>query len=131
MAALKNRVERLEKEQSFQRWLQFERFLEGLSDKQLEDIILYWRFPKRLPEPLPMGASRLDGFDRPSLNELFEESDRKTVKLMREMKGRTKDELRFHLRHDHWPEQACRAGECLLTLVTAGTKSDLCEGRNT
>ena len=59
MAALKNRVERLETEQSFQRWLQFERFLEGLSDKQLEDIILYWRFPKRLPEPLPMGDAAL------------------------------------------------------------------------
>ena len=131
MAALKNRVERLEKEQGFQRWLQFERFLEGLSDKQLEDIVLYWRFPKRLPEPLPMGASRLDGFDRKSLNELFEESDRKTVKLMREMKGRTEDELRFYLRHDHWPEQACRAGECLSTPPTAGTKPDLCEGRNT
>jgi len=131
MAALKNRVERLEKEHRFQRWLQFERFLEGLSDKQLEDIILYWRFPKRLPEPLPMGASRLDGFDRKSLNELFEESDRKTVKLMREMNGRTMDELRFHLRHDHWPEQVCRASECLLTQLTAGTKSDLCQGRNT
>src|SRR5215472_10764827 len=131
MAALKNRVEWLEKEQSFQRWLQFERFLEGLSEKQLEDIILYWRFPKRLPEPLPMGASRLDGCNRKSLNELFEESDRKTVKLMCEMNGRTKNELRFHLRHGHWPEQACRPSECLLTPLTAGTKPDLCEGRNT
>jgi hypothetical protein len=115
MAALKNRVRRLEKEQSFQRWFHFERFLEGLTDKQLEDIVIYWRFPEPLPEPLPMGASRLDGLDRKSLNQRFETSERKTASLMREMTGRNEDELRFHLRHDHWPEQACSPGECLQT----------------
>jgi len=103
MAGLQKRVEWLEKEQRFQQWLQFERFLEGLSDKQLEDIVIYCRFPEPLPEALPMGASRLDGLDRKSLNELFEESERKTINLMCEMKGRTEDEFRFHVRHDHWP----------------------------
>jgi hypothetical protein len=68
MATLKNRVARLEKEQQFRTWLDFERFLEGLSDEQVEEIAVYWRFPEPLPEPLPMGASRLDGLDRSRLN---------------------------------------------------------------
>ena|SRR5579864_786181 len=58
MAALKNRVERLEKEQRFQQWFHFERFLEGLTEEQLDDIVIYCRFPEPLPEPLPPGASR-------------------------------------------------------------------------
>jgi hypothetical protein len=105
MAALKNRVERLEKEQRFQQWFHFERFLEGLTEEQLDDIVIYCRFPEPLPEPLPPGASRLDGLDRKSLNQRFEISERQTAGLMREMRGRNEDELRFHLRHDHWPEQ--------------------------
>src|SRR5438270_1719515 len=71
-AALKNRVERLEKEKNFQRWFHFVRFVESFTDKQLEDIAIYWRFPEPLPEPLPMGASRLDGVDRKTLNQWFE-----------------------------------------------------------
>ena len=59
MSSLKSRIEQLEKERQFQRWLMFERFLEGLTDEQLEDIALYWRFPEPLPEPLPRGASCL------------------------------------------------------------------------
>ena len=113
MAALKNRVERLEKEQRFQQWFHFERFLEGLTEEQLDDIVIYCRFPEPLPEPLPPGASRLDGLDRKSLNQRFEISERQTAGLMREMRGRNEDELRFQLRHAHWPEQPCRAGECL------------------
>jgi hypothetical protein len=34
----------LEKEQQFRTWLDFERFLEGLSDEQLEEIAIFWRF---------------------------------------------------------------------------------------
>ena len=60
MSSLKSRIEQLEKECQFQRWLMFERFLEGLTDEQLEDIEIYWRFPEPLPEALARGASRLD-----------------------------------------------------------------------
>lgn len=38
MTTLKSRIERLEKEQRFQGWLWYERFLEGLTDEQLEAI---------------------------------------------------------------------------------------------
>jgi hypothetical protein len=112
MATLKNRVARLEKEQQFRTWLDFERFLEGLSDEQLEEIAIFWRFPEPLPEPLPMGASRLDGLDRSHLMRLWEESERETARIMHEMRGRSPEECRFHLHHEHWPEQACSAANC-------------------
>ena len=56
-AALKNRVERLEKEKNFQRWFHFERFLESLTEKQLEDIAIYWRFPNWRQEEPPLRAA--------------------------------------------------------------------------
>ena len=37
MASCKNRIERLEKEQRFRTWVGFGRFLESLSDEQLEE----------------------------------------------------------------------------------------------
>src|SRR5215831_3102862 len=107
MANLKSRVERLEKEQQFRTWIGFERFLESLTDEQLEELSLYWRFPEVLPEPLPKGASRLDGLDRKTLLKLWEESEREIGRLMEEMEGRSLDERRFHLDHQHWPEQSC------------------------
>jgi hypothetical protein len=79
MANLKNRVARLEKEQQFRTWLDFERFLEGLSDEHLEEIAIFWRIPEPLPAPLAMGASRLNGLDRSSLMWLWEESERETA----------------------------------------------------
>jgi hypothetical protein len=63
IATFKNRVAQLEKEQQFRILLDFERLLEGPSD-ELEEIAIFWRFPEPLPEPLPIGASRLDGLDR-------------------------------------------------------------------
>jgi len=112
MATLKNRVARLEKEQQFRTWLDFERFLEGLTDEQLEEIAVYWRFPEPLPEPLPIGASRLDGLDRSRLMRLWEESERETARIMHEMRGRSPEECRFHIHHEHWPEDACSAANC-------------------
>ena len=116
MTSLKSRVERLEREHRFRIWLNFQRFLEGLTDEQLEDVAIDWRFPEPLPEPLPMGASRLDGLDRKSLMKLWEESERqserRTARTMQEMKDRSPDERRFHFHHQHWPEQACNTANC-------------------
>jgi len=112
VANLKSRVERLEKEQQFRTWLGFERFLESLTVEQLEELSLHWRFPEVLPEPLPKGASRLDRLDRKTLLKLWEESERDTARIMDEMKGRSLDERRFHMDHQHWPEQACSTANC-------------------
>lgn len=67
MAKVKNRITNLEKEALFWRWFHFSRFLEGLSEGQIEKIALHWRFPDPLPEPLPWGMSELDSLDRKSL----------------------------------------------------------------
>jgi hypothetical protein len=113
MGTRERRIERLEKEQQFRTWFAFTRFLEGLSDEQVEDLAIYLRFPEPLPEPLPMGSSRLDGLDRKSLLKLWEQEERETSRIMRENSGRNEDERRFHLYHGHWPEQGCNEQNCL------------------
>jgi hypothetical protein len=90
MATRRSRLDQLEAELQFRTWLDFARFLESLSDEQVEDVAIYWRFPDPLPEPLPMGESRLDGLDRDSLIKLWQESEREISRLMRENTGRTK-----------------------------------------
>ncbi len=95
MSSLKSRIQQLEKERQFQRWLMFERFLEGLNEQQLEAIATDWRFPELLPGPLPPGTSRFDGLDRNVLLRLWEESERETARIMHEMKGRSADELKY------------------------------------
>ena len=46
MTTLKRRLKRLEKEQRFKDWLGYERFLEGLTEEQLEAVAAHWRFPE-------------------------------------------------------------------------------------
>ena len=76
MASIQERLKRLENQGRFLQWLQFERFLEGLTDAQLEAYTRQGRLPQPLPEPLPKGASRLDVLDRKSLIKLWEENER-------------------------------------------------------
>lgn len=105
-ASLKTRLARLEEEQRFQDWLEFQRFLESLSDSQIEDYINNLRPPDPLPAPLPFGRSRLDTLDRKSLVKLWRESERKWA-------GRDRDELDFYTSHGHWPEDPCTdANKC-------------------
>jgi len=87
----------------FRRWFYFSRFLEGLSEEQIEEIALYWRFPDPLPEPLSWGTSELDRLDRKSLIRRWEESEREISRIMRETAERSADEYKFYLRHGHWP----------------------------
>jgi hypothetical protein len=92
-------------EHSFQHWLQFQRFLESLTEEQLIAYAQHGRLPEPLPEPLPLGKSRLDGLDRKSLIKLWEENERF-------LGGRSKQELIIYATHGHWPEQACDQGNC-------------------
>ena len=112
MSSLKSRIEQLEKERQFQHWLRFSRFTEGLTDEQLEDIEIYGRFPEPLPEPLPKGASSLDSLDRKNLLKLWEAEERAIARGITEMKGRSADELKYEMEHEHWPEQLCGPRNC-------------------
>ena len=104
MAKVKTRIAQLEKEARFRLWFNFSRFLEAMSDEQLKDIALDWRFPEPLPEALPWGMSELDRLDRKSLLQLWEKSERETSRIMLETSRHTEVERRFHLNHGHWPE---------------------------
>src|SRR5216683_7375525 len=112
MSSLKSRIQQLEKERQFQRWFMGSRFAEGLTDEQLEDIAIYCRFPEPLPEPLPRGASRLDSLDRKELLKLWEGDERAIARGIKEMEGGSTDELKYHIEHEHWPEQLCNVRNC-------------------
>ena len=105
MATRKDRIDRLELEMRFRRWLWHERLLECLSIEQLEEYACLGRLPEPLPESLPRGKSALDGLDRQRLRQLWEQD-------MRRFAGRGKEELIFFCFHGHWPEQACADQPC-------------------
>jgi hypothetical protein len=113
MAKINSRIAQMEKKSQFMRWFCFSRFLEGLSDEQLEEIALDWRFPDPLPEPLPWGMSELDRLDRKSLLRRWEKSEHKIASIMFETSRHSEVERRFHVRHGHWPEQSC-GPECFV-----------------
>ena len=75
-SSLQRRLERLEREARFDAWLWFERFLESLTEPQLEDLATHWRWPEPMPPPLPIGASKLDSKDRKTLQKMFEQDER-------------------------------------------------------
>jgi hypothetical protein len=96
MVSIQERLERLENDRRFLQWLHCERFLEGLSDEQLEVYARHGCLPDPLPEPLPIGASRLDRLDRKTLIGLWQENER-------EFGDRSQEELDFFCAHGHWP----------------------------
>ena len=99
------RIERLESETQFQRWLWHARLLESLTIEQLEEYACLGRLPDPLPELLPRGKSELGGLDRKHLMQLWEDE-------VRFFGGRSRQELMFFTAHGHWPEQACDKQEC-------------------
>jgi hypothetical protein len=105
MATNKDRINLLELEMRFRRWLWHERLLESLSVEQLEEYACLGILPDPLPDFLPRGKSALDGLDRKRLRQLWEENTRRYV-------GRGKEELIFFCFHGHWPEQACIEQPC-------------------
>jgi hypothetical protein len=76
MPSIQDRLKQLEDRRRFLTWFVFDRFLESLNQEQLETYARDRRRPEPLPEPLPQGASRLDGLDRKSLVKLWKKSDR-------------------------------------------------------
>ena len=74
--SLETRLERLEKEARFEAWLWFQRFLESVTEQQLEDLATHWRWPEPMPPPLPIGASKLDSLDRQTLQKMFDQNER-------------------------------------------------------
>jgi hypothetical protein len=113
MAKINSRIAQIEKEAQFRRWFDFSRLLERLTDEQLEEIALDWRFPETLPEPLPLGMSELDRLDRKSLLQRYEECERETTRIMSETSRHSEEERRLYVRHGHWPEQSC-GPECFV-----------------
>ena len=105
MATHKDRIDLLELEMQFRRWLWHQRFLESLSVEQLEEYAFLGRLPEPLPKCLPRGKSALDGLDRQRLRQLWEQD-------MRRFAGRGKEELIFFCFHGHWPEQECIEQPC-------------------
>jgi len=106
--AIRNRVERLEQETRFQNWLKFQRYLEYLSDDQLEHFVVFgfWRAPQ--PSEPPAGKCRVDSLSRKELIRLFEADERKRAKFAH----RSDVEKTFFLNHAHWPEEACDECDC-------------------
>jgi hypothetical protein len=105
MATNKNRIDLLELEMRFRKWLWHQRLLECLSVEQLEEYACLGRLPDPLPNFLPRGKSALDGLDRRCLRQLWEDDMRRYI-------GRGKEELIFFCFHGHWPEQACNEQKC-------------------
>ncbi|HXM62988.1 MAG TPA: hypothetical protein VN950_19155 [Terriglobales bacterium] len=103
MASFKGRIEVLEKEYLFSEWLRCERFLDSLTDKQLEDLAVHGRLPEPLPGPLPQGASRVDGLDHKTLIKLWKDSELR----MSQFHQRSHEDQEFFCLHGHWPGEAC------------------------
>jgi hypothetical protein len=98
MPSIRDRLKKVEDRRRFISWFVFDRFLESLTEEQLETYARDGRWPEPLPEPLPKGASRLDGLDRDSLIKLWKESERIIA-------HRSKDEITFYGENGCWPEQ--------------------------
>ena len=93
---LNARIARLEKEKKFRDWLSVKRFFESWTVQQFEVYAQHGQLSEPLPEPLPPGASPLDGMDRKSLIRMWEAHER-------EFGGRTQEEQLFYCVHGHWP----------------------------
>jgi hypothetical protein len=103
--AITTRVERLERERRFKDWLQFERYLEFLTDEQLAVFAILGFWPDPPPPEPPPGACRLDSRPLKELVRLFEVDERKFT-------CRSNDEKEFFCVQGHWPEQICETSYC-------------------
>ncbi len=95
MTSLKSRLERLEKEQRFQRWYAVEDALWRFTQEEREIYATTGRIPESLPFDEP---GRLDGLDRKTLLKLFEEHQRFTGSV-------TRDDAAFYLVHRTFPRE--------------------------
>lgn len=106
--AIKNRVERLERQERFKEWLRFQRYLDCVTDNQLEFLVVFGYWPDLSPaEPLP-GTSRWDSLPQKELLRLFEVDERKRAQFAH----RSDEDKRFFIDHAHWPEKPCQSCNC-------------------
>lgn len=105
---IRNRIERLEQESRFRDWLRFERYLEFVSDQQLEFFAVFGYWPDPPPPEPPPGTSRLDSLPQKELIRLFKADERKHAKFAH----RSDEEKEFFSIHGHWPEEMCQSPDC-------------------
>jgi hypothetical protein len=104
-SSIKRRLKKLEDEQSFQSWLDLQRFLETLTEEHLEIYVETGRLPDPLPSPIPHGKSKLDYLDSKTLIRWWQDDERKFA-------NRSEQECEFYVKNGHWPEQPNREAEC-------------------
>ena len=99
MTSVKSRLERLEKEQRFQRWFETHDILERFTDDELKTYAQTGELPESvLCASFGDRPSRLRGLDRKTLLQMWEERERL-------FGGRSDDELEFYTEQGYWPEQ--------------------------
>ncbi len=99
MPVSKARLERLEWEGQFCRWIALQRYLECLTLEQLRFLVEHGYVEGQVTKPL---RSKFDGMSKKALLALWREDER----LMARLEGRSKDEKRFYLRNGHFPDEA-------------------------
>jgi len=101
MRSVRSRLERLEKEQRFQRWFEISTLLERFTDDELKTYTETGELVESVLCPsFGDRPSRLEGLDRKTLFQMWEERERL-------FGSRSDDELKFYVEHGYWPEQ-CR-----------------------
>jgi len=93
MTSVKNRLDRLEKEQRFKRWFEIHDFLEKLTYEELKTYAETGVYCTSIADR----PSSSDGRDHKALLKLFEEHE-----LF--FGGRSYEELSFYVEHGCWPE---------------------------
>lgn len=96
MRKRETRLEQIEREIHFRRWLRLQRIFETMTVDELEAYAITGIWVDR-PEPA-FGTSRFDAMDRSTLMELWTEN-------MATFAGRDGKELEFYAVHGYWPEQ--------------------------
>lgn len=100
MRTIRNRVEQLETEFRFRKWLAGARLLERFTAEQLLDFAAHKTIPESIPPPLPSGESESDGLDKRTLMKLWKENER----IGREFMRHTEEERLFWTQHGHFPD---------------------------
>lgn len=96
-ASVLKRLEKLEKEYQFTTWFLGARFIESLTDNELD----MFRGDNLLTDPLPSRPSPLDKLDRKSLEKKWQEDESAYA-------YRTSEEFDYFCDHGDWPEQLQR-----------------------
>jgi hypothetical protein len=62
----------------------------------LREVASCWQFPDPAREPLPSGASHLDGLIYKGLFKLGKEQERESLRIMPDERGRNEHDRKFH-----------------------------------